>query len=215
MMQWPDWCGETALVVGTGPSVSDLPLHLSRNRAKVIAIKSSWRHVPWADVLYGIDRGWWIANHGVPQFPGIKCTPSPSAARVYGLRQMSVKLGVRLIMEPIGTLGCGLRDGGGHSGWQAINLAVQLGARRIVLAGFEMRFVKGSVPEPGVAKPDAGRIKRWRSEMDAAADEFTRIGCEVINATPDSALTRYRFMDLAEAMSWQSSEPASRRLIAI
>lgn len=210
---WPDWRGETALICGTGPSIASMPLHLARDRVKVIAIKSAWLHVPWADVLYGIDRGWWIAHQGAKGFAGIKCSPSPTAARVFGLRQTRVKLGARLVMEPIGTLGCGLRDGGGHSGWQAINLAVQLGARRIVLAGFEMTWRPGVVPAAGVARPDAQRIERWRAEMDAAVSEFSAIGCEVVNATPGSALRNYPFCDFEEALTWRS-KPVSRRSTA-
>lgn len=205
-VNWPDWRGETALIVAPGPSIAGMPLHLSQRagRCRVIAIKSAWHEVPWADVLYGIDLGWWVANKGAKGFPGLKCSPSPTAARVFGLRQTRVKLGARLILEPVGTLGCGLRHGGGHSGWQAINLAVQLGARRIVLAGFEMRFNPRAVPAAGVAKPDAKRIERWRTEMDAAAPEFEGIGCEVINATPGSALRNYPVASLEDALGWRS-----------
>lgn len=209
-VEWPDWSGETALIVGTGPSAASLPLHLAAGRCKCIAVKSAWKFVDWADVLYGIDQGWWLANRGVPEFRGLKVTPSPTAARVYGLRQTRTKLGARLILGPKGTLGCGLKDGGGHSGWQAINLAVQLGARRIVLAGFEMHGRRFSASERGVAKIDAGRIERWRREMDNAAGEFEVIGCEVINATPDSALTAYPYQPFEEVFAWRSGRRSKR-----
>lgn len=194
MNDWPDWRGQTALIVGTGPSAATLPLSLAFNKAQCIAIKGAWQFVPWAGALYGIDVGWWFANHGVPGFLGQKFTPSPQAAKAFRLHQTRVKLGAKIILDPPGTIGCGLKDGGGHSGWQAINLAVQFGARRIVLAGFEMtlahgaRFNGGSA---GAGKADAGRVERWRLEMDAAVDEFTRIDCDVINATPGSALRAY------------------------
>lgn len=199
--EWPDWRGETALIVGTGPSAGMLPLGIAYGKARCIAIKSAWQFVPWAEALYGCDRGWWIANRGVPEFMGLKFTPSPGAARVFRLRQTKVKPGARIVLDPPSTLGCGLLRGGGHSGWQAINLAVQFGARRIVLAGFEMtlqyghRFNGGSA---GVAKADAGRVERWRKEMDDAVEEFTKIGCDVINATPGSALRNYPRASLQE-----------------
>lgn len=209
-VDWPDWSGQTALIVGTGPSVATLPLHLAAHSAKCIVVKSAWKFADWADVLYGIDKGWWLANRGARQFKGLKVTPSPTAARVFGLRQVKTKLGAKLILDPKGTLGCGLRDGGGHSGWQAINLAVQLGARRIVLAGFEMQGQRFNSGEAGVARLDAKRIDRWRQEMDDAAGAFTEIGCEVINATPQSRLSAYPYQDLEEVFAWRSGRRLKR-----
>ena len=195
-VSWPDWSGETALIVGTGASVSGAPLYLAEGVFKCIVVKSAYELAPWADVLYGIDMGWWIARRGAPKFKGLKVTPSPRAAKVFNLRQVRLKTGARIIREPIGTLGCGLRDGGGHSGWQAINLAIQFGATRIVLVGFDMHDGHWKPNDPGVAKPDHMRTKRWRDEMDAAVDEFR--GVEVINATPGSALKSYPFKPLME-----------------
>jgi len=110
--EWPDWSGQTALIVGTGPSASQAPLYLAEGVFRCIVIKSAYELAPWADVLYGLDRGWWIARRGAYKFKGLKVTPSPQAARVFGLRQVKLKIGARIIREPIGKLGCGLRDGG-------------------------------------------------------------------------------------------------------
>lgn len=207
-VNWPDWSGQTALIVGTGASASEAPLYLAEGVFKSIAIKNSYELAPWADVLYGIDRGWWITRRGAPKFKGLKVTPSPQAARLFGLRQVKTKLGARIIREPIGTVGCGLRDGGGHSGWQAINLAVQFGATRIVLIGFDMHDGHWKPDEPGVAKPDPMRMKRWRDEMDGAVNEFT--GIEVFNATPGSALRAYPYKPLAELAGLNGDKNSGR-----
>lgn len=212
-VDWPDWSGQTALIVGTGPSAAVLPLQLAARSAKCIAIKSAWKFAEWADVLYGIDVDWWLANRGAPQFKGLKVTPSPTAARLFRLRQAKTKLGARILLEPKGTVGCGLRHGGGHSGWQAINLAVQLGSRRIVLVGFEMRGPRFNSKEAGVARFDPGRVERWRQEMDEAAGEFAAIGCEVINATPDSALTAYPYQPFEEVFAWRSGRRSRRSTV--
>lgn len=208
-VDWPDWSGQTALIVGTGPSAATLPLQMAANSAKCIAIKSAWKLADWADILYGIDVNWWLANRGAPDFNGLKVTPSPTAARVFRLRQVKTKLGARILLDK-GVVGCGLRHGGGHSGWQAINLAVQFGARRVVLVGFEMRGPRFNSNEPGVAKLDAKRVDQWRQEMDAAAGEFEAIGCEVINATPDSALTAYPYQPFEEIFAWRSGRRSRR-----
>lgn len=203
MVSWPDWSGQTTVIVGTGPSAAAVPLALARGRAKVIVIKRSWRLAPWADLLYGIDQGWWIANHGAPEFKGLKVTPSPSAARVYGLRQVRLKPRAEILAGEIGVLGCGLDHGGGFSGFQAINLAYQLGSRRVVLVGFDMTLAAGAHWHDdyrGVGKPDSARVDRWRKALDACAGHFATMGLEVVNASPGSRLMAYPRMELGHAL---------------
>jgi hypothetical protein len=84
-VDWPDWTGETAIIIGTGPSATECDLAAVEGRARVFAIKSSWRLAPFADALYGLDKGWWVANRGVPQFKGWKF--SPFANDLSGLSQ--------------------------------------------------------------------------------------------------------------------------------
>jgi hypothetical protein len=201
---WPDWSGETAVIVGTGPSANAEPLDIIRGRARVIVIKSTWRLAPWADVLYGIDRGWWIANKGVPSFKGLRVSPSPTICRIYPeVREIRLKARAHLITGKTGVIGCGLKSGGGHSGFQAINLAVQFGATRVLLVGFDMTLRGGahwSKDYRGVSKPDAGRVETWRREMDECAPQFRTLGIEVINCAMASALTAYRKQPLGEAI---------------
>ncbi len=202
---WPDWSGETAVIVGTGPSAKDVPLDQARGLARAIAIKSAWKLVPWCDVILGLDRGWWLANSGVPEFKGMKVTPSPTAARVFGLKQVRLKARAEILTGETGVLGCGLRTGGGHSGFQAINLAIQFGAKKIVLVGFDMTLANGAhwnSDYRGVGKPDAGRVESWRVALDGCAEQFKALGVEVVVVGP-SALTAYPKMPLAGALGVQ------------
>lgn len=200
---WPDWAGETAIIVGTGPSAGDWSLNGLKDYYRCIVIKSSWRLAPWADVLYGLDRGWWIANNGCPEFKGLKVSPSPTACRIYRLREVRLKTRAEILTKEKGVLGCGLKTGGGHSGFQAINLAVQFGAKRLLLVGFDMK-INGQAhwhkDYRGVAKPDVARIETWRAALDACAPQFTALGVEVINCTKDSALRMYPIMSLSAAL---------------
>lgn len=200
---WPDWSGEAALIVATGTSAAGEPLDAFKGRCRCIVIKSSWRLAPWADVLYGLDRGWWLANNGCPEFKGLKVSPSPTACRIYGLREVRLKTRAEVLTKEMGVLGCGLKTGGGHSGFQAINLAVQFGAKRLLLVGFDMH-INGRAhwhqDYRGVAKPDQGRIETWREALDECAQQFTALGVEIINCSRDSALRAYPKRTLQEAM---------------
>lgn len=191
--EWPDWSNQTAAVVATGPSVLIEPLHLGRDRVRFIAIKSSWHLAPWSDVLYGSDKGWWIANHGAREFKGLRVSASPSVAKVYGTRL--VKLAPQARIQTDGRLG------GNHSGLQAINLAIRFGARRILMVGFDMTLKYGGRcfdGEAGVRQVDAKRIEAWRVAMDGMAPQFEALGIEMINCCMRSELVAYpkiRFED--------------------
>lgn len=204
MANWPDWSGETAVIVGTGPGAIAEPLEPFKDKARFFVIKSSWRLAPFADALYGLDKGWWIANLGAHKFRGLKFSPSPTICRVYrDIRYVRLRPFAKLLTAETGVVGCGLRTGGGHSGFQAINLAVQFGAKRILLVGFDMTLGHGAHwkdDERGVGKPDDGRIRSWREAMDGCAAQFSELGVDVINCTPQSALTAYPKMALDEAL---------------
>ncbi len=199
---WPDWRGETAVIVGTGPSATAEPLEPFKGKARFFVIKSTWRLAPWADALYGLDRDWWIANQGCPKCKGLKFSPSPSACKVYGLQYVKLKPRVEILTQERGVIGCGLSTGGGHSGFQAINLAVQFGATRILLVGFDMTLAYGEhwMTDRGDSKADRGRTESWRVAMDACAPQFVALGVDVINCTMASALTTYPKMRLNEAL---------------
>ena len=203
MTSWPDWSGETAVIVGTGPSAAKAPLDIARGRAKVFVIKSAWELAPWADALYGLDKGWWLANHGTPQFKGLKFSPSPTACNVYKLTFVALKPRAEILTDKPGVIGCGLRTGGGHSGFHAINLAIQFGAKKLVLVGFDMTLANGDHWKPndrGVGKPDAGRTESWRASLDACAPQFRKLGVEILNASEGSALREFEKVTLERAL---------------
>jgi hypothetical protein len=93
---------------------------------------------------------------------------------------------------------------GGNSGFHAVNLALQFGAARIVLVGFDYRVDRG-VHWHGrhggrLNNPTELITRRWRARLDATAPTFTRLGIEVINASEHSTLTAFPKRPLLEAI---------------
>jgi hypothetical protein len=198
---WPDWSGRSAIVVGTGPGAK--AVRLERGSHAWIAVNDSWEIAPWADVLYACDKDWWIRNRGVPDFSGMKVTASPTASRVYSLNLVRLVARAQVLLGEPGRIGCGIDSGGGHSGFQAINLASQFGSRRIGLVGFDMTTANGiHWHRRKMDRTYSERIMRWRTAMDGAAASIARLGIEVVNLTPGSALRNYRFMTVEEFSSW-------------
>lgn len=124
------WPGETIVVLGGGPSLTQADVNVCRGKAHVIAIKEAHQLAPWADVLYACDASFWSYYHGVPSFTGLKFGLEPTRYQDVRVLQNTGNDGLEL--EPTG-----LRTGF-NSGYQAVNLAVHLGAGRIVLLGFDL-----------------------------------------------------------------------------
>lgn len=100
----------------------------------------------------------------------------------------------------------GLRTGK-NSGYQAVNLAVHLGASRIVLLGFDMQAARtgdhffGQHRYPGAVNTRAETFRDFREAFETAVEPLQRLGVEVVNASPGSALTAFPQASLEEALA--------------
>lgn len=182
-MSWLNsWCGETAVIVASGPSAATTHVELAKGQAKVIAVNSSWQLVPWADALYSCDAAWWFHHHGVLEFAGQKFTSSPTAAQAFGIHLFSTA--------------------GSNSGLRAIRLAEKLGAVRVLLVGFDMHCGGGvHWHEPHTGKmrnPGVNNMAIWRTEMER---QRRTLKPRIINCTPGSALTCFDFLEFAQAIN--------------
>lgn len=99
----------------------------------------------------------------------------------------------------------GILGDGGNSGFQAINLAVQCGAAKIILIGFDMRLDLGlhwhGKHGRGLNNPSERNLARWRRILDASAPRLAELGVSVINCSAVSALEAYPKMRLSEALT--------------
>ena len=194
----PDWSGKAAVIVASGPSAADADLAHIRGRAKVIAINESWRLAPWADVLYACDYAWWRHRAGAPEFAGMKIAGDRRAAsEPWGVDWINVRRVDAMVFDEPGIVG----RIGGASGAQAINLAVNWGARRIALVGFDMRPGRRHWhPDHtgGLNNPTDSLMRIWARALDRVVPALSERGIRVVNCSPVSALTAYPKMGLAE-----------------
>jgi hypothetical protein len=182
------WPAGTIVCLATGPSLTRADVEYVHGKADaVIAVNDAYRWAPWADVLYACDQKWWRWHKGAPDFLGLKYTLQPEAAafhRVQVLRQTGTD---GLDLNPTG-----LRTGK-NSGYQAINLAVHLGARRIVLLGYDMRGDKTSGDHCFGRHPDGSRppFALCLPKFKTLVAPLAAAGVEVINCTRVTALMAF------------------------
>jgi hypothetical protein len=87
----------------------------------------------------------------------------------------------------------------GNAGMSAINFAYHLGVKRVVLLGYDMQRVNGQPnwhkDHPAPQKNPYFRFLRKAPNIKADA---ARLGLEIVNCTPGSALTQWPIMSLEE-----------------
>jgi len=188
------WKGATVVLAASGPSQNKSDLDYCCGKARLIAINTTYRLVPCADILYACDRQWW--DHYKPTFAGWCVTRDEKAARRHNLVHMpsARRDGLSLTWPTI--------HEGENSGYQALNLAVLLGARRIVLTGYDMGGVGHwhGQHRGGLRNPDERNFARWRDRFATTLADLERAGAQVINCTRDTALTCFPRAKLEETL---------------
>lgn len=203
--KWPDWSGETAIIIASGPSLKKRDVELCRGRGKVVAIKKCVELAPWADVVYGCDGPWWRSVQGLPRFKGLKLAYEPTVCgSEWGIQRVEIpnKTSEDMKFDKAGVVGSG-----GNSGHQAINLVAQWQAARIILLGFDMGGQGEGIHWYGrnnwmqANNPDEYNFQRWRRALAACAPVLEARNIEVINASRQTSLTCFRRMPIEEALS--------------
>lgn len=195
------WPGSTVVCIGSGPSLTQADVDACQGRARVIAIKDVVRMAPWADALYGAGddnggRTWWHRHGPSLTFTGLRYCLDPAAKAWASVLTQGPEQG---LTDDRGALALG-----GHSGYQAINLAVHLGAKKVVLLGYDMQATNGQQHYFGEHEHRTDH----RLPFNLFAFHFPSIvpalearGVTVVNASRQTALDLFPRMTIDEALA--------------
>lgn len=137
-------------------------------------------------------------HEGAVEFDGLRITQDKEAAVEYGLMWVPSVSKPGLSMDP------SLIHQGSNSGYQALNLAVLLGARKIILLGFDHHAADAQHSHFFGAHPDKviSGYAQWNRELwPTTIPALNQLGVDVVNCTPGSALTVFRTGDLAKELA--------------
>ena len=171
---------------------------------RIIAVQDAYRLMPFADALYGCDEHWWHIHKDCGKFAGEKWSTHEDSGN--DKREVAEKYGVNLVRGfSIDTFSFDpeVIHYGSNSGFQAVNLALLKGCRRIVLVGFDMRRVNDKAHFFG----DHPKPCHNRSEYEQFILRFKRAvpflpkDVQIVNATPGSALDCFPMQSLEEALA--------------
>jgi len=195
----PLWLGETVYIIGGGPSLENFNWNNLIGK-KTIAINKSILSYPNANILYWTDSrvyGWY--KNEIDNFSGLKVTIRDHVTYTDDIKIM--KKGNKYGLEEAKDTLCH----GNNSGYAAINLAYLLGAKKIVLLGYDMRNVgtkghyHGGYPVP--ATGDNVYKDQFIPGFKILADLLKEKKIEVYNASIHSALTVWPKISLEQAVS--------------
>lgn len=216
--------GRPVVCIASGPSLTTDDVEYVRGKAVVIAINDVARLVaPWADVAVSVDSSWWTQHYkAMRQFPGLKVRTHPGNHQVrLGRRPNPLycpRCDARLRKhgdcwcDGIVTLGNAGRDGFSldpvaivttyNSGGAAINVAVHLGGRRVLLIGYDMgpdasgrRHFFDTEPSQ-ITSP----FEQFRKSIATMVPHLRRAGVEVINCSRATRLECFPRQSLGEAL---------------
>jgi hypothetical protein len=203
----PNWSGATVVIMASGPSLTvDDCERVRRWRAddddrRAIAINTTFRVAPWADVVYACDARWWdvyAAEVGATCPDADRWTAELPARERHGVSHIPNFRCPGLYRRP------GAINQGVNSGYQAIGLAYQFGAARIILLGYDMQQTGGKSHHHGdhpKGLVQALPYALWLQAFPALAKDLAAVGVSVVNATRTTALKAFPLVDLAKALA--------------
>lgn len=191
---WPKWRGQTAVCIATGPSLKAQQVETVRQSGvRTIGINDVGLTHDWIDIWYAADLQFWA--HYKPTSKALRVCAEKDGRGLYD-RFLDVNNREKALQY---IPGYALH--GEHSGFQALQLAISLGAKRVVLLGYDCK-PKGQVTNYFGTK--CAKLQRpsnygqWPLHYERLAIPG---GVEVLNATPGSAITAYPFVDIGAAVA--------------
>lgn len=189
----PLFAGQTVFILGGGPSLASTDLE-AVDPARSIAVNVAGELLPRTAVLFSRCATWCEGNVDLLRgWPGLAVVTRARLAA----KAPNVKIVAMERRDTFPAPGHHAIRYGRSSGHAAVSLAVAMGARRIVLLGFDCRPVDGRTnwhdryAEARLAiYPEFARA--WRGWHAAAR----RVGVEIVNATPGSATDEFPIVEL-------------------
>lgn len=215
------WEGETAVIIGGGPSLTAAQAEKCRG-LRCIAVNDAYLLTPWADAIYFADSRWWgwMQNgRDGKGFPALALSPAELTARYRSFAglKISISNAEPVVREPgvlflknhneAGKAGDafsqdpGMIKTGSNSCYQALNIAILAGAKRIIFLGLDgkssgKKHWFGDHPD-GSEAPYASMREQFRNAARWCAEH----GITVLNCSPGSAIDCFPLMALEDALA--------------
>lgn len=203
------------MCIATGPSLTDEQLQVvhqaqQAGRVRVIGVNCAYQKAPWVDALFACDLMWWKkyrADGAHGQGWQSWCKQNPGAETVTQCAGSHKQFGLTTRIRGSARDGLGTQElhTGSNGGHAAVNVAFLWGAKRIILLGFDMRLGPNGEKHCHADHPapciQTQLFKQWIHRFESTARDLEKLGVEVLNATPGSALPWFERCNIEEALN--------------
>ena len=192
--------GETVICIASGPSITQDQIELIRSTSHpVIAVNNTFLIAPWAYIIFDSDILWWYRY-----YDDVAEICSGELWTIDGVGDHFVKR-TRKVDPPINQVGFDRELGlgnvrvnhGGNSGYIAVNLAYLMGAKKIVLVGYDHKHSNDQTRFHGDHdrthfRKNAEDTDRWLSNFTWLAYDLKASGVDLVNCSLDTAIESCR-----------------------
>ncbi len=171
---------------------------------KTIAVNMAYKIGDWTGVVFWGDGGFWDKQKpGLLDYKGLRCTCMPRLDEKY------LPVVKKLTRDPRKMVGLSFRNDilvwNRNSGGGAINLATLFGAKQIVLLGFDMNLDPNKNQHwhkfySSNPKTVSATFKMHLKCFPAIAEDASKLGVEILNASPDSSITCFKKVQLKDIL---------------
>lgn len=176
-------------VLATGPSLTQAQVDALKGKRRVVAVSDAYKLCPWADAIASSDRAWWM--HHQDQVRDIRCLK-------YHAGQPDAPMAGHLL--PVD--GCYTNL---NSGALGIMVAVSMGARDVILLGFDMTGVNGAHffgdHPPSLKSTPEHRFDIFQEQFRILSGRLVFDGVRVVNCTPGTHLKAFPLSTLDQELS--------------
>ena len=205
---WPIpeiWPNSTVFIIGGGPSLLKQDLSLIHDK-RVVGVNQVYKLGPWVDACWYGDKGWYDRNlPAIADYGGLIASCSIVTNRRVKQISRSKQSGVEYHKRTHVAWNS-------NSGASAINFAYWLGARTVILLGFDMQNPTDQNDmqthwhnDYGVKKDNRGKLinpyPRFMRHWPQIKQDADRIGLRIVNATVGGALNIFERKTLEECLS--------------
>lgn len=174
-----------------------------------ITVNDAYKLAPWAEIHYGASPEWWKEHYAEVA----KCAGRCVSVRTGHPMQpphpnRSIEI-ASIVDKPGLSTTPGLLHHGKNSGYQAINLALLFGAKRILLLGYDMKGGPGAHFFGSHEAPLKGCSNYAKFIAGFRTIKPEDYGIQVLNCSRDTALDAFPVVTLEAALAAKAEEAAA------
>lgn len=190
MLTKPNFKNKTVICIASGPSLTESDCNLARlSGYPTIVTNTTFRLCPWADILFGYDSKWWKAYIG-------------EVRKVFKGTLLSYSHAVKDLSVESASMTHWFKNFQ-HSGACAIGLAIECGAKKVILIGYDNKtngktHWHGDHPE---GFSNCKSIDKWFIHLEEVKKFSIQKGVKVLNASRDTAIDLFEKVKLEEVLN--------------